>query len=89
MKNINLIQVEPNRDHWIVKADTKRFGAQAVMFEGDFDTAIGYIGQNVFQTSAEHFTVHITGEHEGRRFNNDWLTVHRNGYIEQDWNKVF
>ena len=89
MKNINLIQTEPNRDHWIVKADTKRFGAQAVMFESDFDTAIGYIGQNVFQTSAEHFTVHITGEHEGRRFNNDWLTVHRNGYIEQDWNRVF
>lgn len=89
MKNIKLIQAEPDRDHWIVKADTKRFGTQAIMFEGRFDTAIGFIGQNVFQTGAESYTAHITGEHEGRRFDNDWLTVHRNGYIEQDWDKIF
>ena len=56
MKNINLLQSEPNRDHWIVKADTKRFGAQAIVFEGRFDTAIGFIGQNVFQTDAESYT---------------------------------
>ena len=88
MKNINLIQVESNRDHWIVKADTRRFGVQAVMFEGDYDTAIGFIGQNVFQ-AADRFTVNITGEHEGHVFNNDWVTIHSNGYIEQDWTKVF
>lgn len=91
MKNIKLIQAEPNRDHWIVMADvdTKKHETQTIMFKGRFDTAIGFIGQNVFQTGAESYTVHITGEHEGRRFNNDWLTVHRNGYIEQDWNKFF
>lgn len=84
MKNINLIQVENHRDHWIVKADTKRFGRQAITFEGDFDTALGFIGQNVFY-KAKQYTVNITGEHEGHTFNNDWLTVHSNGYIEQNW----
>ena len=91
MKNIKLIQTEHNRDHWIVIADvdTKKSETQTIMFKGRFDTAIGFIGQNVFQTGAESYTVRITGEHEGRRFDNDWLTVHRNGYIEQDWNKIF
>ena len=68
VQNMTLADVKAFQENWI-KGREYLYGFLGR--ESDFDTAIGYIGQNVFQTSAEHFTVHITGEHEGRRFNNE------------------
>ena len=87
MKNINIIQV--NGEYWVVRADTKRFGKQEIMFEGTYDECFAYAMQNTFANpAAEQCTVYLTGERYGTTYNRHWVTVHRNGFIEQDWSKV-
>lgn len=44
MKNIQIIQTRPEIfNGWVVKADTKRFGENAVMFEGSYEECWKYI----------------------------------------------
>ena len=91
MNNILLIQTRPEIvNGWVVKADTKRFGENEIMFEGSYDECYAYIARVEFKLlKKSKFTVYITGEKDGVRFDNDWVTNHRDGFVEQDWSKVF
>ena len=84
MKNIKINQVNANiQNGWVVNADTKRFGTDAIMFEGNFDECMEYIQEYMFGVlDVEHFVVHITGLNAGRRMDNEWVKIHSNGYTE-------
>lgn len=89
MDNINIAMIRPN--YWVVKADTKRFGTQAIMFEGTYDECVRYLDRTMFkERKQEQYRVNITGgfpEYEVK-FDNDWFIFHSNGFEERDWAKV-
>ena len=90
MKNIRLIRTNDIKNGWVVKADTKRFGKDEIMFEGSYDECFKYLDRQFQNPNVEKYNVSITGACDDGLmvFNNDWLVVHRNGFIEQDWEKV-
>lgn len=46
MKNIQIVQTRPEiTNGWVVKADTKRFGENEIMFEGSYEECWKYIKQ--------------------------------------------
>ena len=46
MKNIKITQInESIKNGWVVKADTKRFGEDQIMFEGNYEECWRYIKQ--------------------------------------------
>lgn len=90
MNNIQIIQTRPEIiNGWVVKADTERFGENEIMFEGSYDQCANYVAHITFVVKkGEPSTVYITGYKDGAHFDHDWLSGHRDEFIEQDWAKV-
>ena len=89
MTNIRIERTRTDiQNGWVVIADTRRFGNDTIMFEGSYDECFGYLDQAFLDPSVESYMVVITGEaYYGVYFDHDWLIVHRNGFLEQDWSK--
>ena len=91
MENIRLIRTRNDiKNGWVVKADTKRFGKDEIMFEGSYDECFKYLDRQFQNPNVEKYKVSITGvcDEGWTIFDNDWLIVHRNGFVEQDWKKL-
>lgn len=88
MENIRLVQTRRDiLNGWVVIADTKRFGKDAILFEGSYEQCGKWLDKQIFPHS-ESYRLTITGEcGDGVYFDNDWVVYHRNGFIEQDWSK--
>ena len=92
MYNMTNIRLEGSNNYWTVIADTERFGKDEVMFEGSYDECWDYMKREKFGEGNEKFKCVIkgfydTGDYNGVVFDNDWVILHKNGFIEQDWSK--
>lgn len=89
MTNIRMERTRTDIENgWVVIADTIRFGKDNVMYEGDFHGCFVYLDQMFRLPEIESYKVVMTGEaYYGVFFDHDWLIVHRNGFVEQDWSK--
>lgn len=82
MTNVRIFRVRDDiKNGWVVIADTKRFGKDAVMFEGSYDDCIRYDHRRFADKSVEKITTHIKGRHE-LGYIDDVITLHRNGFEE-------
>ena len=91
MYNMTNIRIEGEETYWKVIADTKRFGKNEIMFEGTFDNCFDYVKREKFGEGNEKFRCTITGQMTVYNhlvlWENDWIILHKNGFIERDWSK--
>lgn len=65
MKNFKINQVNSEiKNGWTVRADTKRFGENQIMFEGSYEECWEYIERMAY-TDRDHVTVIVSGKRNG------------------------
>lgn len=75
MMNFRIEQINKGiRNGWVVKADTKRFGENQIMFDGSYEECWEYIERMAY-TGRDHVTVTVTGSRNG--INVQRLTVRK------------
>lgn len=63
MKNFKIVQTRPEiKNGWVVKADSKRFGEDAIMFEGNYSECWDYIQRVAFINGRDRVSVKVFGE---------------------------
>lgn len=66
MNNFQIIQTRPEIvNGWVVKADTKRFGKDQIMFEGNYEQCWAYVERTAFNFDRDRVTVYVTGSRNG------------------------
>ena len=84
MTNVRILQERPEiKNGWVVRADSKRFGKDAIMFEGSYDECIRYDHRRFANPKVEKIVTYIKGNFPeyGLHFD-DTIILHRNGFEE-------
>ena len=84
MTNVRILQERPEIENgWVVRADSKRFGKDAIMFEGSYDDCIKYDNRRFADPSVESIETYIKGYFPKYGFSiDDTIILHRNGFEE-------
>ena len=84
MTNVRILQTRRNiKNGWVVMADSKRFGKDAIMFEGSYDDCVRYDNRRFADPSVEKIETYIRGYFpEYGVYIDDTIVLHRNGFEE-------
>ena len=81
MKNFAIVQINANfRNGWVVKADSKRFGRQQIMFEGSYEECWDYIERMAFFLNRDRVSVWVYGERNGIELQGVTIVRYNDGF---------
>ena len=84
MTNVRILRERPDIvNGWVVRADSERFGKDAIMCEGSYDDCIRYDHRRFLDPKVEKIETYIRGFlPEYGIFIDDTIILHRNGFEE-------